>query len=118
MENPRGTKWKINPGKPMKKMFVYKYLFPGKAQVGDYTSGLVSASCCWLLLSFTNTKIRNYFDIQGELALWDSNEYFWFLIYRFSVAPVHIFMWGPREEGISNCHHTGAKGIYPAGKCS
>ena len=47
----------------------------GKAQIGDHTSGLkFLRSLLMATVSFTNTKIRNYFETPGELALYGGTQ--------------------------------------------
>lgn len=60
----------------------------------------------WLLLSFTTTKIRNYFETPGELVLYqDSNEYFWSLVYGTAVLILEKFSYYPGEEEVFCSHH-------------
>jgi hypothetical protein len=84
----------------------------GKAQVGDHTSGLKCLrSLLMATVSFTNTKIRNYFETPGELAQYqDSNEYFWYFIYGMSVLILKEVRRHPGEEVVFCSHHPRSEG--------
>ena len=64
-------------------------------------------------VSFTNTKIRNYFETPGELAHYqDSNEYFRSPVYGVAVLILEKVRRYPGEEAVAYRHQLRAVGEH------